>query len=126
MKNSPCGVQVLSSITWKYLCKVQLPGIYSEQFLSQCTRSNHTELRVKQETVQQWAQRNNTLGNQVRSAKRMPPPPQNLSTSSVEVFVIQLNKVASSRKTTPTSSAWRAGVGVVEGLRLHLTVNRFA
>lgn len=49
----------------------------------------------------------------------MPPPQQYLSTSSVEVFVIQLNKVASTGKTTPTTSAWRAWVGVVEGLWLH-------
>lgn len=35
-------------------------------------------------------------------------PQQHLSTSSVEVFVIQSNKVASPGKTTPVTSAWRA------------------
>lgn len=46
----------------------------------------------------------------------MPPPQQHLPTSSIEVFVIQLNKVASTGKTTPGTSGWRAWVGVVEGL----------
>lgn len=49
----------------------------------------------------------------------MPPPQQHLSTSSAEVFVIQLNKVASTGKTALATSAWRARVGAVEGLRLH-------
>lgn len=48
--------------------------------------------------------------------KHLPPPQQNLSTSSVEVFDIQLNKVASMGKTTPTTSTWRAWVGVVDAL----------
>lgn len=39
-------------------------------------------------------------------------PQQHLSTSRVEVFAIQLNKVASTGNTTPATSGLRAGLGL--------------
>lgn len=47
--------------------------------------------------------------------KHKPPSQQHLSTTSGEVFVIQLNKVASTGS-TPELRAW---VGVMEGLWQH-------